>query len=154
MRNARSRSGLDVLVVFTILVLLAAIVVPRLTPGDPGGPTAAMTLGLMQLRTAIDTYWTQHDGFPGPDAAAVRTQLTRRTDRAGRPGDGAAHALGPYLHHGIPDNPLTGDDSLAVVPSMPNQPDGTSAWLYCPASGEVRCNVAGAAPGGLAWFRF
>lgn len=153
MRNARTRSGLDVLVVFTIMVLLAAIVVPRLDTGERGGSTAAVSLRLMQLRTAIDTYWTQHDGFPGPDADAVRTQLTRRTDRAGRPGDGTEHALGPYLRHGIPDNPLTGDDSVAVVPSMPNQPDGASAWLYCPASGEVRCNVAGASPGGLAWFR-
>jgi type II secretory pathway pseudopilin PulG len=144
---------MEVLVVGAILVLLAVMAIPRFATGDGDDPFVAVTTRLSQFRSAIDSYWTQHEGFPGPDAASVIAQLTQRTDRQGRPGDGEAHALGPYLRRGIPLNPLTGDDSLAVVPAMPSQPDGTTAWIYCPASGEVRCNVAGAPPEGLAWFQ-
>ncbi len=155
MRNAARQAGvsaMEVLVMAAIVVLLAMVALPRFGAGGEHEQARALTTRLMQLRSAIDSYWTQHDGFPGPDAAAVLAQLTQRTDRGGRPGAGDGHALGPYLRHGIPESPLTGDDSLAVVPSMPNAPDGTSAWIYCPTNGEVRCNAPGATPEGLAYF--
>ncbi|MBM3984880.1 MAG: type II secretion system protein [Planctomycetes bacterium] len=156
MRRTGSQAGvsaMEVLVVGAILVLLAMMAVPGFATREADEPFREVMTRLLQFRAAIDSYWTQHEGFPGPDAASVIAQLTQRTDRQGRPGDGETHALGPYLRRGIPQNPLTGDDSLTVVPAMPHEPDGASAWIYCPDSGEVRCNVAGETPNGLAWFR-
>ncbi len=155
MRSTRLQAGfsaVEVLVVIAIVGLLAALALPGWRTPDDAGQTNSMVSRLTQLRSAIDCYWTQHDGFPGPDDARLREQLVGRTDRSGSIGTGAEHVLGPYLRRGIPVNPLTGDDSLKVVASMPNAPDGASAWIYCPANGEVRCNTAGATPEGLPLF--
>jgi len=109
---------------------------------------------LSLLRSAVDSYWTQHDGFPGPDAASVQAQLAGRTTRSGQPAAADDdEARGPYLRSGeIPVNPVTGGNRLTVVESMPNAPDGGSDWIYCPQSGEVRANTPGASPEGLPWF--
>jgi len=62
------RSGftlVEVMIVLAILALLAAIALPQLTSHKEEGKSSAMVSSLSVLRTAIDSYWTQHDKFPG-----------------------------------------------------------------------------------------
>lgn len=153
-RRDRGFSAIEAVVVIAILALLAGITVPRLGAARDERLTARLMCNLSLLRSAIDNYWTQHDGYPGPDEAAFRAQLLGRTDRTGAPAAGSdVRARGPYLERGdIPENPVTGGRSLKCVETMPNEPDGTSDWIYCPVNGELRANTPGEAPEGLPWF--
>lgn len=153
LRRIRGFSALEAVVVVAILALLAGITIPRFAAARDGRITTRLLCSLSLLRAAVDDYWTQHDGYPGPDAAAFVAQLTGRTDRRGLPAaEGDIGARGPYVRDGIPDNPVSGGNSVKFVESMPHEADGTSAWIYCPASGELRANTPGEAPEGLPWF--
>src|SRR5678815_5250639 len=98
-----------------------------------------MVSSLSVLRTAIDSYWTQHDKFPGqggPEEFA--DQLIKATNKAGTTGAGTGFGYGPYLRNGkLPLNPLTGTSTVRIVTAMPTEPTGTEAWIYASTTGEI-----------------
>lgn len=153
------RSGftlVEVMIVLAILALLAAIALPQLTSHKEEGKSSAMVSSLSVLRTAIDSYWTQHDKFPGQGGAAeFADQLLKSTNKAGTTGSGSGFGYGPYLRNGkLPVNPLTGTSTVKVVTTIPAAPTGTEAWIYSSTTGEVRCNVAGKTLDGVDYFSF
>jgi prepilin-type N-terminal cleavage/methylation domain-containing protein len=156
MRAMPSRTSgftlMEGLIVVAIASLLAAVAIPQFASNKEEGRTDSMVESLGSLRGAIDKYWTQHDGFPGPTAADFEAQLLGRTNRQGALGAGEAFAFGPYLLGAIPENPVNQLSSVTVVDTMPNTPDGSSAWIYCNVTGEVRSNVPGGTLDGVAWF--
>lgn len=134
---------------------------------------AALASNLATIRQSIERYHLQHSGrFPGQagEQEFVR-QLTAATDVEGLPGG----SLGPYLRW-MPRNPITGGSQIRVVESMP--PRGTVVtrhsgstwecwtmlcsdpttslfgpdWILCPATGEIRANVAGVGPSGTPYY--
>ena len=153
----RPRSGfslVELMIVVAILGLLAAVAIPQLTDPEDETREAALVAAVSALRTAVDSYWSQHDGLPGQGGAdQFASQLCRPTDRDGVPGVSETHTLGPYLDDGrVPVNPVTGTNTVFVVDSMPVGPSGAAAWLYDRRSGEVRANVRGTAPSGTRYF--
>jgi prepilin-type N-terminal cleavage/methylation domain-containing protein len=156
-RHARRQSAftlIEIMIVVALLGLLSAIALPQFLSHKEEGKSAAMVSSLTILRTAIDSYWTQHDGFPGQaDAREFADQLLKSTNKAGEVGTGTGYGYGPYLRNGkLPVNPLSGTNSIRIVATMPNAPTGDEAWIYCKATGEIRCNSAGATVDGVEFF--
>jgi prepilin-type N-terminal cleavage/methylation domain-containing protein len=158
-RRSAARSGftlVEILIAVAILALLAAIALPQFTSDKEEGKASAMVSSLSVLRTAIDSYWTQHDKFPGQGGALeFADQLLKSTNKAGTTGAGTGFGYGPYLRNGkLPINPLTGTSTVKVVSAMPTEPAGTEAWIYASTTGEVRCNVTGKTVDGVDYFAF
>ena len=145
-------TAVEVAIVIAILSLLAAVAIPQIAARKLQGQTTELVGHLGLLRSAVNRYWTQHDGFPGPDVATIRQQLCGQTSRAGICGSGEEFTLGPYLEGEIPESPVTGTSTLRVVDAMPPSADGTSAWIYCRVTGEVRSNLAGKTDDGVPYF--
>jgi len=145
--NARTRRTvgftlLEIMIVVAIMGLLAAVAIPQFTSNKEEGRAAAMTSNLAVLRTAIDSYWSQHDTFPGPTAVNFSDQLLKKTNKAGVVGTTAAFGYGPYLRMGVlPTNPFTNNTTVKIVATMPTAPSGTEAWIYATSTGEIRCNA-------------
>ena len=146
----------EVMIVVAILALLAAIALPQFVSNKEEGKASAMVSSLSVLRTAIDSYWTQHDKFPGQASAAeFADQLLKSTNKAGTTGTGTGFGYGPYIRNGkLPTNAMTGTNTVKVVATMPTAPTGTEAWIYASSTGEVRCNVAGKTIDGVDYFSF
>jgi hypothetical protein len=136
-----------VIVVFGVLaaVFLGALAPPVLPDGE--SPEAALASELGTLRQAVQLYRAQHDGLP--DAHVVE-QLLGTTDAEGHVVAGGP--FGPYLRQALPANPINHDASLRCVDRLPVAPSGDSGWYYVPATGELRANVAGLGPSGVAYF--
>jgi len=132
----------EVLLAGAGLALLAAAALPSLRTDSEAVALERLSASLGELRAAIDNYWLDHDGFPGPQAEHVLAQLTGRSDASGRPAPDGADSFGPYLPTAeLPVNPLNGRRDLKVLDRLPREPDGSSGWLYSPLTGEVRANV-------------
>jgi type IV pilus assembly protein PilA len=154
-RTCRGYSAVEMLIAAALLGLLAAVAIPQFAAPDDATREAELISALETFRSAIDTYWSQHEALPAQDGdgALLVEQLGSTTDAAGRVGEGARHRLGPYLPEGgCPRNPFSGEDSVRVVDHMPGRPSGDSAWIYDRSSGQVRCNVPGATPDGTLYF--
>ncbi|MCI0652778.1 MAG: hypothetical protein L0Z55_12940 [Planctomycetes bacterium] len=109
--------------VIVIIGVLAAIIVPNYV--DYVGRSGASTTkaNLQMLRTAIQTYRSDNNGS--------------------RPGSLAA--LSPNYLPQVPADGITKTNGeVAIV-------DGTGGWVYIPASGDVRPNLAGNDAYGVAW---
>ena len=153
--SARTRgfTAVEVTIVIAILGLLAAVAIPQLAARHRQDQTATLVCRLGVLRTAINRYWAQHDDFPGPGAGDVRRQLVSPTCRSGSCGTGVAFALGPYVQEGdLPDNPVTGTNTLTIIDAMPEAATGASAWIYCRLTGELRANTTGRTEDGVRYF--
>jgi general secretion pathway protein G len=138
----------ELMIVVAILGLLAAVALPQFGSSTRRKQCDAVQRTLAQLRAAIDKYWAQHDGFPGPTAEDLERQLTGTTDR-----HGATGSLGPYVPGGeFPVNPVTGRNDVRVVRAMSEAPDGHSGWMYCPTTGELRSDATGCSADGVPWF--
>lgn len=153
MRRPRGFTLVEVMIVIAILGLLAAVAIPQFTTDKQDGKAASMASNLSLLRSAIDTYWTEHDDFPGPTLSEFKSQLMGTTNKAGESGAGESFDCGPYLHgDAIPPNPLNGLATITIVDAMPQAADGTSAWIYCNLTGEIRCNATGQTLDGVAFY--
>ena len=152
-RRASCFTVIECMIVIAILGLLAAVAIPQFTATDDEDRAKAMVCNLATLRTAIDHYWTQHDDFPGPSAAAFADQLLNFSDKQGAVGEGEAFEFGPYLPGDvIPVNPLNEANDVVIVDAMPSSPDGRSAWIYCNLTGEIRSNATGKTVDGVEYF--
>ncbi len=138
--------------VHTVVVLLpvlavAALVVPAQgTSRGTDTQQKALVGSLDTLRQAIERYVDDHGGL-APDHRII-DQLTGTTLVDGTPGA----TCGPYLHLGVPTNPVNASNEVYLVTELPLVPDGTTGWVYCLANGEVRANVHGTGPAGTAYW--
>jgi len=109
---------------------------------------------LFTLRTAIESYRSQHNEFPGRSGAEeFVSQLTYMTSENGQTGFGPNFPFGPYFHDGaLPTNPVSDTHDVRVVPQMPTQPGGIHAWIYDWTSGEIHANVPGETETGTRYF--
>jgi len=153
-RANRGFSIFELMIVTAVLGLLAAVAIPRLAPPSDTVRERDLVAAISTLRAAVDSYWSQHDGFPGQAAGTdLADQLCLPTSPDGVPGAAAHRDRGPYLPGGrIPINPVTCTNSVRTVDAMPSHPAGGEAWLYEPTTGEVRANVRGVTASGTRYF--
>ena len=157
----------ELLIVAIILAILAAIVVPQFASSTDDATDSALKANLAGIRSAIDLYTQQHGGtFPGAVAAsggtctggspgvgaadspeAVREQLKYYTNMTGQAcsiadidADGTPEfPFGPYIKGDIPDNPVTGDGTIAIVTTgnlAMSGSDPAAGWRYDTTSGK------------------
>ncbi len=147
----RGTSGftlLEVLIVGTLLMLLAATFVPEFTAAHEDARCAAVVEDLTMLRKQIDLYRHQHDGrVPGYATTSEEVflkQLRRRTDQTGVVSSNGKY--GPYLSGEMPRSPFKDSSKVLVVlgPLKAQHADGQGdhGWAYSASTGEIRANVS------------
>lgn len=150
LRPSHGFTLVELLIVVVILGLLAAIVVPQFNGASAEAKEAALSQDLSAIRKAISLYRVQHEEqYPGPDAAAIVEQLTMSTDASG---DTSGDKYGPYFRGPWPVNHINGLSTITVVATMPGAPNGSTGWYYATSNGELRPNVSGSGPSGVAYW--
>ena len=149
-RPARGFTLVELLIVVLILGVLAAVVIPQFANASADAKESSLRSNLATVRQAISLYRVQHnETYPGQGGwAEFVTQLTSGTQADGTPGT----KYGPYLRDRFPDNAVTGTSTGKTVATMPASPSGSEAWIYCTTDGQLRANLAGTAPSGMAYF--
>lgn len=141
MPQSASRRGfslIELVIVVVIIGVLAAIAIPRLSRGAASAGEAALTADLRILRSAIDTYATEHGGeYPtGPE------QLLKFTDVNGNISETKTgeFVFGPYLR-AAPPLPVGEKKGAAKMDVVANEDDPAVGWIYDPSNGTVRANT-------------
>jgi len=162
MRRARAISLLELFIVLTVLCVIAALAVPRLSHASEVPPdTTALRETLKLIRVAVERYYQDHDAYPGvlrgaldapPSEALAVAQLTLCSDATGdtSPVPTARHKFGPYLRGGIPPCPVAphaGSARLYLIcspqPGRPLPAPGDAGWIYDVHTGHVSVNSDG-----------
>ena len=179
----------ELLIVAIILAILAAIVVPQFASSTDDALESALKSNLAGIRSAIDLYTQQHGGtFPGAVAstggacaggtagsgaadteAAMEEQLRFYSNAAGQtcssrdvPAGGVVeYPFGPYIKNPIPNNPITSDDTVAVVTTgnlamtgvgdSSATPPTAGGWRYDTTSGKFIADDTGPDSNGVAY---
>lgn len=133
--------------VVTIIGVIAAIAVPRLSSASANASANALRATLTNVRKAIDCYYAEHDSFPGytpgtttPDNDKFIDQLVKYTDRRGNTADsyGSPFIFGPYLRKPFPANPTNSLQTVHVKAQEAdgNPADGSVGWIAVLATGD------------------
>ena len=170
LRPARLGARVAVALAAGALGLMAVPLAPSAAEARSASDARAVALvaRLRECRAALQAYRDDHAVFPGYapghaglcvhgpiDALAFERQLAQPSDVWGRTAPAAftGYAFGPYLPEGLPANPLNGLAStrlLADGERFSAEADGSTGWVFQPASGELRANARGALPGSTA----
>ena len=178
--NQRGFTLVELLIVVIILALLAAIVVPQFASSTDDAKISSLDTTLTNIRSAIDLYYQQHGVYPGANDATTETiaacsgtngtgtaadaanraqafqdQMSMYTDANGGACSikDAAFKYGPYLKKSdLPDNPVTGVSTFAVVNAGDLNMNGDGAslgWKYDNLTGKFIANDTTADPNGI-----
>jgi type II secretory pathway pseudopilin PulG len=126
--------------VVTILGLVAAIAIPRMSGAVTSATANSLEASLANVRRAIDVYYAEHDSYPGydpsngsPNGVYFVRQLLEFSDNRGRPNSAptSVYRYGPYLRRPFPKNPFNGLDTVHVKanPGDADPADGTVGWV-------------------------
>lgn len=129
----------ELLIVVIILAILAAIVIPQFSGATLDAQESALDANLAAMRSAMELYRIQHNGYPGATAAsgagaiactgtvsagAINTaqawadHLLMASDAAGHTcslSDTVTYKYGPYIRKGIPADPITGKGAAVAL---------------------------------------
>lgn len=169
----RAFSVVELVVIAVILVLVAALSIPRSSQAAGADCELQLRAELKVLRNAIELYYYDHGHWPaqkpdgiggaaGDPATALR-QLTGVTNRQGHvivPTFGETH-FGPYLADGVPPcpaPPVIGKHGLFVISGeeLPRfSPSAAEAgWVYNCETGAIAANSNLQDGDGLPYDRF
>ena len=158
----------ELIIVVTILGIMAAIVIPTFQGNVATAKESASKSNLMTIRTQIELYKLQHNGYPPgyingsvADISSVPLQFTGTTRIDGLPLDNpvpsAPFLYGPYLKK-IPKNSFNNLSSIAKVDvgtAFSAAVNGTSSgWLYKIETGEIAMNYTGTDTEGTAYYDY
>ncbi len=157
----RAFSLLELILVVSIIGVLSAIAIPRLSRASQGADYAAQHRDWQTVQKQIEMYAIEHYGvYPGAATdgtnaarteAAFMRQMTRYSDANGAVSNSKSsqYSYGPYLRTGLPPikyGPKMGLTSLKCVNAVAQldfQPLANAGWLYYPGTGDIRPNVPG-----------
>ena len=167
MRN-KAFTLVELIIVVTILGIMAAIVIPTFQGNVATAKESASKTNLMTIRTQIELYKLQHNGYPpgyvagaGAPVGTVSLQLigTTMVDGTASPSTvpSAPFLYGPYLKS-IPKNSFNNLSTIVYVAeatAFSDAVDGTSSgWLYKKETGEIAMNMTGADSEGVNYYDY
>ena len=144
---ARAFSLVELVIVVTIIGIISAIAVPRMSSVTNRASSNALEATLTNVRKAIDCYYAEHNGYPGYDPSLGSAngtwfvnQLVMYTDRNGQTGATrtAAYIYGPYLRKPFPKNPANKLDTVHVkaITADGDPAAGTFGWIAVLSTGD------------------
>lgn len=159
-RNKRNRafSLVELVVVIVIIGIIAAMAIPRFSRGTAGASDSALMGNLAMLRTAIDTYYYEHNGA-WPTQTGFVDQMTTYSSIAGATNATrtSIYKFGPYLA-AVPPCPVgdqTDPTAVAFYTSGafpdPKVAADTGGWIYNTTTGEIIANTNVTDQGGTAY---
>lgn len=141
----------ELLIVISILGIMAAIALPTFQGHIQKAKEAAAKDNLRIFRTAIETCTARNNGVPPGYPNNDPTQLPTLAAFL----DGL---LGPpHYFKRIPDNPLNDDFVITIIDngvSFPAAADGSTGWIYQPATKNIRLNYPGTDSEGVSYFEY
>ena len=158
----------ELIIVVTILGIMAAIVIPTFQGNVATAKESASKSNLMTIRTQIELYKLQHNGYPpgyvngaGAPIATVQLQLIGTTTVTGQASPSTVPSdpflYGPYLKK-IPKNSFNNLSTIAYVAegtAFSAAADGTSSgWLYKKETGEIAMNYTGTDSEGAPYYDY
>ncbi len=146
----RAFTLVELVMVVVIIGIVAGIAVPRMSSAATHASANAMQATLMNVRTAIECYYAEHNRYPGYDPAGTMggsasgdhfvKQLLMYSDASGNSNAtrSGMYKFGPYLRAPFPINPA---NNLATVHvketrAAPNPADGSVGWVAVLATGD------------------
>lgn len=166
----RALNAVELIIALLVLILVAAIAVPRLSRAAAPEPPAELRERLSWLRCAIELYFHEHGTYPAQTSDGVNppgspeafvNQLTLFSDRDGVVSRvrGEDFRFGPYLRLGIPACPVppnTDQAGVCVVSGpLAFQPDAPFAgWIYNCETGEIIPNSDASDAEGVLYSRY
>ena len=158
----------ELILVITILGILAAMILPTFQGNVAQAKESASKSNLMAMRTQIELYKLQHNGYPpgyvsgaGAPIATVPLQLVGTTTVNGQASPSTVPSnpflYGPYLKK-IPENPFNKLSSIAyvdVATAFSAAVNGTSSgWLYKKETAEIVLNWTGNDSEGVFYYNY
>ncbi len=154
-QTASAFSLVELVIVVTIIGILAAIAVPRVSSASGSANANALDANLTNVRKAIDIYYAEHGSYPGyspgtttPNNAAFVTQLTEYSDSAGNTSAtyGSPYVYGPYLRSPFPTNPTNMLNTVAVkaTPGTASPVPGSVGWVAVLSTGAFSLSASDA----------
>ena len=130
----------ELVMVVTIIGILAAIAVPRMSTVTTRASANALHATLTNVRKAIDCYYAEHGKYPGyipgtdtPDGDYFADQLLMYTKSSGETNAtyGNPYLYGPYLRAPFPINPTNNLNTVHVkaTPADADPAEGSVGWL-------------------------
>src|SRR4051794_25040880 len=97
-RPSRAFSLIELVIVITIIALISAIAIRRLSRHADQAASSGLAADLSVLQLAIERYRAEHAGL-NPTAASIEDQLTKYTDAQGAvsPTTSTQYVYGPYV---------------------------------------------------------
>ena len=137
----------ELVMVVTIVGIVAAIAVPRMSSVSTSASAHALEATLTSVRKSIDCYYAEHGRFPGynpangaPNGIEFVKQLTMYSSKQGQSQAGLAapYIYGPYLRAPFVRNPTNGLSTVHVkaTPAAANPADGSVGWVAVLSTGD------------------
>ena len=155
-RRLRAFTLVELVMVVTIIGIVAAIAVPRMSNASASANANALQMTLTNVRKAIDCYYAEHSKYPGYDptteaanGAEFVKQLLMYSDAKGRTQAtyGGGYVYGPYLRAPFPTNPTNSLKTVHVKanPGAANPADGSVGWVAVLSNGDFGISATDAA---------
>ena len=142
----RGMAVLELILVLGVLLVMAAVVGPRMSRAGQSSPQIPQQLlvgRLKTLRAALDAYAADHGGvYPQGSSAQVAQRLLRCSDVWGRTSAvrSAEFQFGPYLAE-IPPLPVGRRAGAGGIGQMDEPSTIGAAWMYNPRAGRIWANA-------------
>lgn len=143
----KSFTLVEILIVVAILGILAAVTMPAVKDYAQQAKESAAKDNLRILRNAIGLYAAQHGGiapgYPNDDPSQTPNRVTL-----------ANQLLSGKYFNQLPGNPFNGKAFLQTKmvgnnDPFPDPPTGNFAWIYKPATKEIRLDWPGTDKNGV-----
>lgn len=156
LRKTPAFSLVELVMVVTIIGIIAAIAVPRMSTATSRASANALAATLSNVRKVIDCYYAEHGKYPGyvpgtitPDGDSFVDQLLMYTNAKGETNAtyGNPYLYGPYLRKPFPVNPTNNLDTVHVkaTPADANPADGSVGWVAVLSHGYFGISATDAA---------